>query len=410
MMITPKNRLVIIADDLTGAMDASGFLAGGGLRVIVYPGRTFELAAGVNTDSRSDPAPVAVKKLLKVSRRLASEVVFKKIDSTLRGNVALEITTLLETGAYEKIIITPAFPAVGRTVVNGILLVKGVPVAETDFGRDPVNPVKESFIPALFERETGDEAGIVTLENVAKGPEHLACEFSARKERILVCDATEQTHLRYIVEAAATMRNRLLLAGSGGLAREVHILLKKRPENRTVLESQKPGPALLVIGSRHPASAAQLLRVQNELGMALLKIDTTVIEGIDGKSREIARLVREAGVFLDKGMSVALTSTFSFFAPGQAKNIAAALAEVTEAVLRAYRIGGLFLSGGDTAMAVCVRLGVTAIRVYGEIQPGIPAGEITIGQNRVCLVTKAGGFGGELAIIESMPYLERGTL
>jgi uncharacterized protein YgbK (DUF1537 family) len=206
------------------------------------------------------------------------------------------------------------------------------------------------------------------------------------------------------------MRNRLLLAGSGGLAREVHILLKKRPENRTVLESQKPGPALLVIGSRHPASAAQLLRVQNELGMALLKIDTTVIEGIDGKSREIARLVREAGVFLDKGMSVALTSTFSFFAPGQAKNIAAALAEVTEAVLRAYRIGGLFLSGGDTAMAVCVRLGVTAIRVYGEIQPGIPAGEITIGQNRVCLVTKAGGFGGELAIIESMPYLERGTL
>ena len=153
MNTTPKNRLVIIADDLTGALDSSGFLARSGLMVTIYPGRTFELTDGVtviNTGSRGDPAPVAVKKLREAAQRLKGETIFKKIDSTLRGNIAPEIETLLETVSYEKVIIAPAFPAMGRTVVNGVLLVKGVPVAETDFGRDPVTPVKESLIPALF--------------------------------------------------------------------------------------------------------------------------------------------------------------------------------------------------------------------------------------------------------------------
>jgi len=412
MTTTLKNRLVIIADDLTGAMDASGFLVRGGLRVTIYPGRTFELTDGViviNTDSRGDSQPLAANKLKDVSQRLKGETVFKKIDSTLRGNVALEIETLLETLSYEKAIVAPAFPAMGRTVINGVLLVKGVPVSETDFGRDPLNPVKKSFIPALFGRDTGYQAGIVSLEDVAKGPKYLSREFGARTEKILVCDATEQAQLQYIVEAAAPMRS-LLLAGSGGLAREVHILLEKRPENRMALASPKPGPALLVVGSRHPASIGQLLRAQNDLNLALLKIDTTATESRDWKSREILRLVREAGEYLEKGMPVAFTSAFSPLAPGQAKEIAVALAEVAAIILAKHDIGGLFLSGGDTAMAVCERLGVTAIRVYGEIQPGIPAGEITIGQNQVRLVTKAGGFGGELAIIESMPYLERSVL
>lgn len=139
-------------------------------------------------------------------------------------------------------------------------------------------------------------------------------------------------------------------------------------------------------------------------------VDTRGIEGVVGKSRETARLAREAGVFLENGKSVALTSAFSPFAPGQVKSVAAMLAEVAGTLLKAYRIDGLFLSGGDTAMAVCQKLGVIAIRVHGEIQPGIPAGEITIGQSQIRLVTKAGGFGKDAAIVESLPYLERGVL
>jgi uncharacterized protein YgbK (DUF1537 family) len=409
---TPNNRLVIVADDLTGAMDSSGYLAGMGLSVIVYLGPAFEPTTGVtvvNTDSRSDLPTVAATKLREVSRRLKGATVFKKIDSTLRGNIATEIIVMLEILSYEMVIVTPAFPAMGRTVENGVLRVKGVPVAETDFGQDAVSPVKESSVPALFERY-GCKVGTVMLEDVEKGPEHLSGVFAARTERILVCDAVEQAHLRHIVQAAAKWRHRILLVGSGGLAREIRILLDDCSGNRFTPDNCDPGPALLVVGSRHPASAAQLLRAQNDLDLSLLKIDIMGIEGVGGKSRETARLAREAGVFLEKGKSVALTSAFSPFAPGQAKDVAAALAEAVGAVLIAHRIPGLFLSGGDTAMAVCERLGVTAIRVYGEIQPGIPAGKIKIGQSGVRLVTKAGGFGGETAIVESMPYLERGTL
>lgn len=271
MLKTPDNRLVIIADDLTGAMDSSGYLAGRGMSVTVYPGLAFEITPGVtvvNTDSRSDPPAVAATKIRGISRHLKGATVFKKIDSTLRGNIVTEIAAMLESLWFEKVVITPAFPAMGRTVVNGVLLVNGVPVAETDFGNDSVNPVKTSFIPALFERETKYHTGIVALEDVAKGYEHLSGVFTSRTERILVCDAVEEMHLRNIVRAAAKQQDRILLAGSGGLAREICVLLDGYSDKSFTSDKHDPGPALLVVGSRYLASMAQLLKAQNEKGMA----------------------------------------------------------------------------------------------------------------------------------------------
>jgi uncharacterized protein YgbK (DUF1537 family) len=111
-MTTAKNRVTIIADDLTGALDASGSLAGGGLSVTVYPGRAFELTGDVsviNTGSRGDPAAVAIEKLRALALKLQGETIFKKIDSTLRGNVAAEIITLLDTLSSRKPSSPPPF-------------------------------------------------------------------------------------------------------------------------------------------------------------------------------------------------------------------------------------------------------------------------------------------------------------
>jgi uncharacterized protein YgbK (DUF1537 family) len=144
--------------------------------------------------------------------------------------------------------------------------------------------------------------------------------------------------------------------------------------------------------------------------LALLSIDTAGRGGPAVMAREIGRLAVEAILCLAAGQRVAVTSAFSPPASGRVQDVAAALAEVAGLILARHEVGGLFLAGGDTAEAVCARLGVTAIRVVGEIQAGIPAGEITFGAKRVRLVTKAGGFGGEGAISEALPYLERGTL
>jgi uncharacterized protein YgbK (DUF1537 family) len=166
----PK-RLTIIADDLTGAMDSSGYLAGLGLSVVVYlyrHTRTTATVSVISTDSRKDAPSVAEEKIERMSQGLRGQIVFKKVDSTLRGNIGTELTALMETLGYEKAVLAPAFPEVGRTVVNGVLLVQGKPVAETDFARDPITPVSESNILSLL-KSTGLIVGSVTLETIAKG-------------------------------------------------------------------------------------------------------------------------------------------------------------------------------------------------------------------------------------------------
>jgi len=87
------------------------------------------------------------------------------------------------------------------------------------------------------------------------------------------------------------------------------------------------------------------------------------------------------------------------------------MAEAVAGILDIRKFAGLFLSGGDIAVEVCRRLAASAIRVHGEVEPGVPAAELVGGQGQgMRVVTKAGGFGTEEALIESILYLERGLL
>ncbi|MCJ7564790.1 MAG: hypothetical protein MUP52_09405 [Candidatus Aminicenantes bacterium] len=85
------------------------------------------------------------------------------------------------------------------------------------------------------------------------------------------------------------------------------------------------------------------------------------------------------------------------------------MAEIVERLYDDRRISGLFLSGGDIALEVCRRLGISTISVMGEVEPGVPAGEAILGDaKRVRIVTKAGGFGSNEAIALSLNFLEKG--
>ena len=106
-----------------------------------------------------------------------------------------------------------------------------------------------------------------------------------------------------------------------------------------------------------------------------------------------------------------LSSTFSQYMPALKQSLPAVMAEVVAGILDSQKIAGLFLSGGDIAVAVCRKLSVSAILVHGEVELGVPAGELIGGQGQgMRVVTKAGGFGTEAALVESMLYLEKGYL
>lgn len=144
-------KVAVIADDLTGAADTGVQLVRAGYRTAVafrgfpVPPADDLDAVAVDTDSRAMSAASAAKLVVEAGHRMrGARVVFKKVDSTLRGPMAAELSAALEATGREVAVFCPAFPDAGRTVSGGVLLVNGVPVHETGFRDDPVTPVLES--------------------------------------------------------------------------------------------------------------------------------------------------------------------------------------------------------------------------------------------------------------------------
>ena len=407
--------LGIIADDLTGAMDSSGYFASMGFSTVVILDPGFSSDADIvviTTNSRAEDPNTARERVKQAVRSLTGRVVYKKIDSTLRGNIGVELEAAMVEMTCEKAVVAPAFPAVGRTTVDGRLLVNGVPVAETQFANDPILPVKESHIPSLLEKSTRHRVGCVAVEDIGAGPESLYRKISEMPQDIVVCDVTAQSHLNGIAQAAALAEGHWLLCGSGGLARELYLLLTEVPKaGRAKPKNLPSGLALVVVGTRNQVAANQLLKARDELGLPILNLEVEHFNQEAVLSGKVGSILAEADRFLGQGKGLALSSTFSQYIPALKQSIAAIMAAVVTGILASRKFAGLFLSGGDIAVEVCRRLQVSAIRVHGEVEPGVPAGELIGGQGQgMRVITKAGGFGTEEALIKSISYLERGHL
>ncbi len=407
--------LGIVADDLTGAMDSSGYFASLGFSTVVILEPSFPSTADVvviTTNSRAEDPNIARERVRQAVKSLIGKVIYKKIDSTLRGNIGVELEVAIDELTGEKAVVAPAFPAVGRTTVAGILLVNGVAVAETQFANDPILPVKESHIPGLLEKATKRQVGCVTVEDIEAGPESLYRKISEMPQDTVVCDVTEQSHLTGIAQAAALAEGHWLLCGSGGLARELHLLLTKLPKvGKEKSENQPSGPALVVVGTRNQVAANQLLKAKDELGLPILNLAVEPLNQENVLSGNIRGILAEAERLLSPGKGLVLSSTFSQYAPALKHAIPALMAEVVANIMATQKFTGLFLSGGDIAVEVCRKLQVAAIQVQGEVEPGVPAGELIGGQGQgMRIVTKAGGFGTEEALVKSIAYLEKGYL
>jgi uncharacterized protein YgbK (DUF1537 family) len=414
-LLVAAEKLGIVADDLTGAMDSSGYFAGLGFSTVVLFNPSFSSNSTVlviTTNSRVEAPKVARQLVRQAMQNMTGRIIYKKIDSTLRGNIGEELQAIAELTASQKVVIAPAFPAVDRTTVDGILLVKGVPVAQTQFASDPISPVNESSIPKLLKQSINDEIGCVSLKEIEDGPEVLRDIISNMPENFVVCDVVEQSHLRDIAQAALLGGGKWLLCGSGGLARELHLFIANvTKKEKKQSEVKEVGPVLVAVGTRNLVAAKQLLRAHEILGIPVLNLDLEKINVQDIGSGRLGSLSGEIEKLISEGNGLVVSSTFSRYVPAFKKDIAMIIAEIVANILASHMFVGLFLSGGDIAMYTCRRLNVSAIEVHGEIEPGVPAGKIIGGQyTGMRVITKAGGFGTGEAMVKSIKYLERGEL
>jgi D-threonate/D-erythronate kinase len=352
---------LIIADDLTGACDAAAGFAARGFRTLVEPANgacePHCDVLSINAESRALEQPELEQAFAGIrARDLPARIIFKKIDSTLRGNVATEIALAVAAFGCDAAVITPALPAMGRIVEAGVLRV-----------RDADGPVN-----------LNDYWRAQKLEGcVHTGCAGAASAFEAGARYVSV-DAVCDNDLDALVEFGVRLNRRILWAGSAGLAHAIA---------RRLRPGEVPAPvrlgsfaaAVFCIGSTHSVTGQQVEMLVSARNAALVESDLCRPE-----------------------------STFEMLAAGRhvvvriARNAAPSCIAALLAGLRAP----LVLSGGDTASLVCSATGAGCIDLRGEFATGIPVGVLRGGSmDGLPVVTKAGGFGNPDTLVDIADYL-----
>ena len=185
-------RLLMIADDFTGALDTGVQLAAHGIPTQVVVGQADLSACSstvlvVDTETRHLPAAKAAKAVEKLTRSAVENgvgCIYKKTDSALRGNIGAELAALLKASGARNLPFLPAFPQIGRTTKKGVHYIDGVPVNESPFGIDPFEPVRCAEVTKLIHLQTE-----IPAQNLRPG------ETAADKTGILVYDAATAADL-----------------------------------------------------------------------------------------------------------------------------------------------------------------------------------------------------------------------
>jgi uncharacterized protein YgbK (DUF1537 family) len=397
-------RIAIIADDLTGAMDSGVQLAKRGVRTVVrlLSGEQYAAeAVVVSTDSRDKPAREAYRRARQVAKPLTGCALYKKLDSTLRGNLGAELDGVLDGTGLDRALVAPAFPSAGRTTSDGYHRVFDALLAETSFANDPLWPATESHLPTILARQTCRAVSHLSLSVVDRGERAVRQALLGEASPIVTADATEDRHLRVLATALTGLPGQWLPCGSAGLAEAwaASLGLRGLAEGPSTWAADSR-PVLVVSGSRHEATATQLKRAATSSGLRLISL------GAD-EADDLGRVKSEAEALLRNAENVALTTTFSPYREGRAEAAAEMLAGVAKSMLTQLPVSGIVVTGGDTALALCRALGVTALRPLGEIQPGIPAAAFVGGMYaNLRVVSKAGGFGDEWAIAQSIDSIQ----
>ena len=395
--------VALVADDLTGALDAAAPFAGRGLRVKVHRSPDTLPAPDEGTDGSSAPgnarsgatsrdgsgavlavstssrhlAPATARGVVNMAaRRLLAwtpRLAFKKIDSTLRGSVPDEVAAAMEVFGRRSALVCPAFPAAGRVVRDGEVFVYGEPLRETEYVHDLRTPAPAESLEALFAR-------IGAVRRMRPG-ESLPGRPGGG---IVIADAETEAHLAGIAALVGEHARDVLAVGSDGLAAGLASLFGTRARPARIAGGAGR-IVLFALGSRAATTAEQAGRLlETNPGLPVVEAPAgtldpdSVVRASDSSSAVVVRVPsRPLG---DPGEVV--------------RAFAAGVRSAVEDLGGPGRLAALVATGGDTVEAVLDAFDIAALDVVGEFRPGIPVSRaVPPGGAALTLVSKAGGFG-----------------
>lgn len=402
-----SSRAIVVADDLTGAADAGAPFAAAGFATAV-PLRSTPSGAEVISLSNGtrDASADRIEGLFRQSMDLLPEtdartLWYAKVDSVFRGYPGPQVAFLLRQTGRRAVVMAPALPDQGRVTVDGDVYVNDVLLTDSPLGvgRATASVVELLGLPSDLGRA-------IPLSTVRAGADDLRSAIAHVVRPIVVIDAETNTDLAILADAVAGEAAHLL-AGSAGFAKQLAARLGERDGKAPGRGLDSPARVVLTVaGSRHATSVMQVAMLERS-GVETLRLNFERGH-LDASVTE--RTIERISEAFDQGRSLALTTaeTPNSWLPGD--EIARAMAAVATDPRIRDRYDAMILTGGDVAGAVCARLESDAIWLGGEVLPAIPWGTLEGGiRSGLPIVTKAGSFGDETAMVEAVRFLTQRT-
>ena len=425
----------IVADDLTGANDTAlqFFIKGSNTEIIFDTDENIQNHPNVGTfalttESRNINAKEAAQKVWegakKLKDNLSVEYFYKKIDSTLRGNIAVETLAMLDAIGYDAAVIAPAFIREGRITIGGYQLLKGVPIERTDAARDSYAPIYDSYIPDILKKQVNesfyDSIATIQLNVVAKGAGPITSklnELVSGGKKLIVIDAVSAIDLEQIVLAITKSQFNILPVGSAGLANALGNVWLPLNNSEPVQKIIPKLPKLILSGSKNSMTTAQI----NKL---LLDDDINNVYSIDLKLQDILsndsdamaeRIIHNFGKdniviahvskiqdetqeekgkekLIDEGITKEMLASMI---TDYLANIAQKVKKMSECIL--------ITIGGETSYKCTNAVNCEYLQVVDSILPAI---SLCMDSNAGFIVTKSGNMGSITALVDIVNYFK----
>jgi len=354
----------LLADDLTGALDAAAPFASKDMPVAVVWARdraSRRESFAFDTETRdSDPIAASERVGALLQRLQGYPIAFKKVDSLLRGNTMAELSACCASKEFGAVVIAPAFPDQGRVTRGGRQFARDAEGAWIPVGADIVEAV----------------AGKRRRAKVVKPGEAL------EGGGIAVCDAETPSDLARLTAARGTLPEPVLWCGSAGLAR--------------ALAGQNSNPSrptgrrrLVLVGSPHGVAMNQLLRTREQFPRQI-----AIVRGPND--------IDPVAAWVEADMDAHGVAVVAFAMEACDPAAAADLHCATFA-----RFGGLtapdllVVVGGDTLFRLSDALGANRLDAIGEWMPGVAVSRFADGSWKgATVISKSGAFGGSDALVQ----------
>ena len=421
-------KLLILADDFTGALDTGVQFSGKGIRTQVVVSSHW-----VEPDSDCDVMVIDVE-TRHVPKEKAYEIVYdvcqqavkygircfyKKTDSALRGNVGSELQAAADAVLKKNIVFVPAFPAMRRITVDGVHYIDGIPVKESVFGQDPFEPVMYDRVDELL-RATGYRGGVIGVSKAERklqtaedwktqaSEERRQKAAEAAKQQLFLYDAETDADLDEIAEAVSKKSDIPILAGCAGFAAKLPELLKLPVKESGDVKLKEN--LVFLCGSVNPITKSQIVYGEK---MGIPRIHLKPEEKLEisywdqpeglGKIRQLAKDGMQH-IIIDSNDEEGHNDTMEYAAQKGYSiedvrvRISETLGYLLKKLIDVGMEGTYLITGGDTLIGFMKAIGVSELEPVNEIRPGCVLTSLNYQDKKHYVITKSGGFGQERLI------------